>query len=110
MAEEKFVPAFAIDDVRRWEAELRGAEVPSLSNTDLTLLPNVTGMLFGRSPYGLAFRFVTDAGTTADIMLNPVAAHALVQSIMGHGHDAGWVAPDGNLSIPQIPPEMKRRT
>ncbi|MGR3464263.1 hypothetical protein [Limimaricola sp.] len=110
MADEKFVPAFEIEDIRRWETELLTAKVPSLSNTDLTMLPHITGMIFGRTPYGLAIRYVTDAGTTADIMLNPVAAHALVQSIMGHGHDAGWVAPDGKLSIPQVPPKMKRRT
>jgi hypothetical protein len=105
---EKLAPAFTIDDVQRWERTLRSNEPPPLGPIDLTMLPGVQALSFGVSPYGLAVRIVTDAGANVDLFLNPVAAHALMQSIAGWGAKGGWVAPDGGLSIPNIPRSLHR--
>lgn len=103
------VPAFTVEDVRRWEREIRTNVPPSLHGLDLTMLQSVTAMNFGLSPYGLALRFTTDAGTTADIFINPVVAQALMQSIRGFGEQAGWIGPDGGISIPHVLPQDRRQ-
>ena len=102
------VPAFTVEDVRQWERDIRTNVPPELRGVDLPLLPSVTALGFGVTSYGLAIRYVTDAGSTADIFINPVVAQALIQSIRGLGQQWGWIAPDGTLSIPLVPPQDRR--
>ena len=105
----KMVPAFDMEDIRRWERNFEMNAPSAKDRTHATDNPAVISMRSQASKYGVAFRIRLADGTEQSIFLNPLVARAMMLEILQIGEESGWMPNPQSIAAPLIPPALRKK-